>query len=266
MPPADKGFLKTPKLGGSRNPMKREMTPPAVSDPALLHIHDRLNQLDSKVLHLQTTVLTKDAYVDRRNREDEFIRREFENQRSLSSRIENSVGKTRNDVSQVKTDVSHLRADIVQLKTHVEQLGSKEGFLHSDVTQLQSDISQLQLDIQRLHTDVCSTRTDLSQIQSIVSQIRIDLMTLQRQTTQQYGDVVSRFSAMESRMKHMERIRFNSLAHTVHAPITPVPAIADDGSARMPDYFPRTVWNFWCLKKRNRRKSHLFCWQVKYLK
>ncbi|QSS58827.1 hypothetical protein I7I51_08256 [Histoplasma capsulatum] len=141
---------------------------------------------------------------------------------------------------------------MLQLRTHVSQLGSKEAYLQSDITQLQSDVNQLQLDVQKLHTDVCATRTDLSQIQTIVSQLRIDLMTLQRETSQNFGLVFSRFSAMESRMKHMERTRFNSLAQTIHAPITPVPLVEDDGSVRWPEYFPRTVWKFWCLKKRNR--------------
>jgi hypothetical protein len=55
-------------------------------------------------------------------------------------------------------------------------------------------------------------------------------------------------------MKHSERVRFNSLAHTTHAPITPVPYVEEDGSLQWPEYFPRTVWWFWCLKKRSRSK------------
>jgi len=197
-------------------------------------------------------VLTKDAYVDRRNREDEFIRREFESQHQLAIRLDSNVGRVKNDVSQVKTDLNQLKTEIMQLRTQVVQLVSKEAFLHTDVNQLQSDVSQLQNDVQELHADVCGTRTDLSQIQAIVSQLRIDLMTLQRETTQHFGEVFTRFSAMEARMKHMDRIRFNSLAHTIHAPITPVPFVEEDGSVRFPEYFPRTVWKFWCLKKRNR--------------
>ncbi|EDN03195.1 predicted protein [Histoplasma mississippiense (nom. inval.)] len=169
-------------------------------------------------------------YVDRRNRQDEFIRREFDGQRQVCSRIELNVGRTKNDVTQLKDGLTQLKSEMLQLRTHVSQLGSKEAYLQSDITQLQSDVNQLQLDVQKLHTDVCATRTDLSQIQTIVSQLRIDLMTLQRETSQNFGLVFSRFSAMESRMKHMERTRFNSLAQTIHAPITPVPLVEDDGS------------------------------------
>lgn len=233
---------------------KRESTPPSVSDPALLHIHDRLHQIDAKVVDLRSSILTPDEYVDRRNRQDEFIRREFDGQRQVCSRIELNVGRTKNDVTQLKDGLTQLKSEMLQLRTHVSQLGSKEAYLQSDITQLQSDVNQLQLDVQKLHTDVCATRTDLSQIQTIVSQLRIDLMTLQRETSQNFGLVFSRFSAMESRMKHMERTRFNSLAQTIHAPITPVPLVEDDGSVRWPEYFPRTVWKFWCLKKRNRSK------------
>lgn len=234
--------------------MKREMTPPTttLSDPTLLHIHDRLHQLDNKVLDLRASVLTKDAYVDRRNREDESVRREFESHRIISSRIESVVGKTKADVGQLKTDLSQLKAEILLLRTHVDQLGSKEAFLHSDVSQIQNDVNQLQCDVQRLHTDVCATRTDVSQIQTIVSQLRIDLLTLQRDTSRQFGEVFNRFSMMEARMKQADRTRFNSLAHTIHAPVTPIPVLDDDGLLRWPEYFPRTVWKFWCLKRRNR--------------
>ncbi|KAK2736112.1 hypothetical protein FQN55_001852 [Onygenales sp. PD_40] len=232
--------------------VKRESTPPSVSDPALLHIHDRLHQLDAKVIELRGALFTKEDYVDRRNREDEFIRREFDGQRQVSTRIDLNVGRAKQDISQLKTDLSQLKSEMLQLKTHVGQLVSKETFLQSDITQLQTDVNQLQLDVQKLHTDVCATRTDISQIQAIVSQLRIDMMTFQRETSQNFGAVISRVSAVESRMKHMESVRFNSLAQTAHAPITRVPFLEDDGSIRWPEYFPRTVWKFWCLKKRNR--------------
>jgi chromosome segregation ATPase len=234
--------------------IKRELTPPSVSDPTLLHIHDRLNQLDSKVLDLRATVLTKDAYVDRRNWEDSFLRREFE---KLSGQLDTVGGKTRTDVSKLKTDLSQLKAEIIQLRAHVEQLASKESFLHSDVTQIQSAVNQLHTDVQQLHTDVCSTRIDVSQVQAIVSQIRIDLMTLHRETSQQFDTVTKRLAAMEAHMQLAAKIRYNGLAHTIYAPISPVPKIDKDGALVWPKYFPSTVWKFWCLKKRNRRKSSL---------
>ncbi|PGH18440.1 hypothetical protein AJ79_00510 [Helicocarpus griseus UAMH5409] len=230
----------------------RESTPPSVSDPALLHIHERLHQLDAKVIDLRASILTPNDYVDRRNREDELIRKEFDGQRQVCSRIELNVGRAKGDISQLKDDLTQLKSEMLQLRTHVSQLGSREAFLQSDITQLQNDVEQLQNDVQKLHAEVCATRTDLCQLEAIVSQLRIDVMTLQRETSQNFGAVFSRFSAMESRMKHMERTRFNSLAQTAHAPITPVPFVEEDGSMRWPEYFPRTVWKFWCLKKRNR--------------
>ncbi|EFE43822.1 conserved hypothetical protein [Trichophyton verrucosum HKI 0517] len=232
----------TSMTGGSpRLSLKREISPPSASDPQLLHIHERLNQLDAKVFDLRSSALTKESYVDRRNKEDEFLRREFDHQRAITASIEAVVGKTRSDVSHLKslkTDLSCLGAEIFQLRTSVNHISSKDGFLHSDITQIRSHLDQLQHDVQRMHSDVCSTRIDVSGVQASVSQLKIDLMTMQRDTRQQF--------------KHMDRIRFNSLAITAHAPITPVPVIGDDGSIKFPSYFPRTVWNFWCLKKMNR--------------
>ncbi|PGH13609.1 hypothetical protein AJ80_06240 [Polytolypa hystricis UAMH7299] len=252
MSTVERNLLRGSSMSSPKLSMRREVTPPTVSDPALLHIHDRLNQLDSKVLELRSCILTKETYVDRRNREDDHIRKEFERQYRVSERIDSNVCKVKADVSVMKTDLSHLKAEIVQLRTHVLQLGSKDGLRQSDIAQLQNDVNQLQLDIQQLRADLCTTRTELSQLHTIVSQLRIDVMTLQRETSKGFGEVFSRFSVMESRMKHMERIRFNSLAHTPYAPITPVPVVEDDGSLRWPEYFPRTVWKFWSLKKRHR--------------
>ena len=120
-----------------------------------------LSHLDDRVRLLQSTVLTKEDYVDRRNRENEHIRRELDTHRATSDRIEHNVAALRSDVDQ-------------------------------------------------------------------------------------------KFHQLKSRMEHSDRVRFNSLAHTAHAPISPVPVIADAGSPEWPKYFPRTVWKFWCLKNRSR--------------
>ncbi|KAL1863468.1 hypothetical protein Plec18170_000303 [Paecilomyces lecythidis] len=232
-------------MSSPRLSMKRESTPPSVSDPALLHLHDRINHLDSRVSDLRSSVLTKDNYVDRRNREDDYIRREFEAQRTISSRIDINVALLR-------TDVDQLRTGITQLKSNIGQLGTDTIFLRNDVDRLQKNVDQVQTDLEQLQTDVCGCQVEISKLHTAVSNLRTDLMSLQRETSHHFGSVFKRFSMMESHMKHMERVRFNSLAHTVHAPITPVPMLETDGSLRWPEYFPRTVWRFWCLKKRSR--------------
>ncbi|KAJ9293229.1 hypothetical protein DTO271G3_7952 [Paecilomyces variotii] len=232
-------------MSSPRLSMKRESTPPTVSDPALLHLHDRINHLDSRVSDLRSSVLTKDNYVDRRNREDDYIRREFEAQRTISSRIDINVALLR-------TDVDQLRSGITQLKSNIGQLGTDTIFLRNDVDRLQKNVDQVQIDLEQLQTDVCGCQVEISKLHTAVSNLRTDLMSLQRETSHHFGAVFKRFSMMESHMKHMERVRFNSLAHTIHAPITPVPVLEEDGSLRYPEYFPRTVWRFWCLKKRSR--------------
>lgn len=130
-----------------------------------------MNHLKSSVHELRSTALTKDGYVERRNREDEHIRRELDAQRAISHRLDLNVGALRSDVAQI-----NLRLDSVD----------------------------------------------------------------------------SRMDSMDSRMRYSDRVRFNSLAHTILAPISSVPFIAEDGSSEWPKYFPRTVWKFWCLKKKSR--------------
>lgn len=229
-------------------------TPPG-SELSLVNLHDRMNQLDSRVHELRTTVLTQDGYVDRRNREDDHIRREFEVQRAISHRIDLNVVALRSDVDQIKTS-------IFQLKSSVGQNGTETVFLRSDVDRLQKSVDQLQSDTAQMKSDACATRIDISKLQAVTNQLRTDFLTLSHQFNTmntrmdlmhtQMGSMGSRMDSMESRMRHAERVRFNSLAHTVHAPINSVPVIVDDGSLEWPQYFPRTVWRFWCLKKRSR--------------
>ncbi|RAH44968.1 uncharacterized protein BO95DRAFT_464517 [Aspergillus brunneoviolaceus CBS 621.78] len=232
-------------VSSPRLSLVHESTPPILSDPTLSHIHDRLTYLDSRLLELRSSVLTKDGYVDRRNREDEHIRREFEANRSVSNRIDLNVVA-------LKTDVDQLKSGISQLKSSIGQTGNETVFLRSDVDRLSKNVDQIQSDVEHLQTDVCGCRVEVSKLHATISQLRTDLITLQHETSRHLTSVFNRFSLIESRMKHSERVRFNSLAHTTHAPITPVPVVEDDGSLQWPEYFPRTVWRFWCLKKRSR--------------
>ena len=135
-------------------------------------------------------------------------------------------------------------------------------------------VDQLQTDADRMRADICASRIDISKLQSATSQLRTDLVTLEHNLSRQVNsrmdamenhvnvrmDAVEnhmnvRMDIMESRMKQSDRVRFNSLANTIHAPISPVPVILEDGSLNWPQYFPRTVWRFWCLKKRSRSKQ-----------
>ncbi|KAJ5690449.1 hypothetical protein N7462_004841 [Penicillium macrosclerotiorum] len=256
-------------MSSPRLPVRRETTPPG-SELSLFHIHDRMNQLDSRVLELRATILTQDGYVDRRNREDEHIRREFENHRAISQRIDLNVVALRSDVEQIKTN-------IFQLKSSVGQSGTETVFLRGDVDRLQKAVDQLQSSSEQMKTDACATRIDISRLQTATNQLRTDLVTLEHKLSHQLKSMESRFTtrmdsiesrmdsidsrmnsidsrmnSIDSRMRHSERVRFNSLAHTVHAPISPVPLVTENGSLEWPAYFPRTVWRFWCLKKRSR--------------
>lgn len=173
--------------------IRRDVTPPAVTDPILLRIHDRLDVLDSQVQGLCSTVLTQDDYVDFRNREDAHIRREFQAQRYISERIDSNVLSLQRDVGLLKSNVDKRFATMEERFDNVDK--------------------------------------------------RFATME------ERFDNMDKRFASMEVRTKHMERVRFNSLANTVRAPITPVPKIQVDGSLSWPQYFPRTVWRFWCLKK-----------------
>ncbi|KAL3481272.1 hypothetical protein BJX99DRAFT_243883 [Aspergillus californicus] len=244
----ERSLSRTSSISMPRSPMislRHEGSTP-LSESSLSLVHDRLSAIDSRLSELRSTVLTKDGYVNKRNREDQHIRREFEVNRSISNRIDlNVVG--------LRTDVDQLKSGILELKSSLGQAGSETVFLRSDVDRLSKNVDQVQVDLAHIQTDVCGCRVDISKLHSSISLLRTDLITLQHETSRHLNSVFERFSLIEARMKHSERVRFNSLAHTTHAPITPVPVVdEEDGSLHWPEYFPRTVWRFWCLQKRSR--------------
>ncbi|KAJ5242693.1 uncharacterized protein N7469_001020 [Penicillium citrinum] len=198
-------------MSSPRLSVRRENTPPG-SELSLTHLHDRMNQLDSRVLELRSTVLTKDGYVDRRNREDEHIRREFENHRVISHRIDLNVVALRSDVDQIKTS-------IFQLKSSIGQAGTETVFLRGDVDRLQKSVEQLQTDAEQMRSDVCASRIDISKLQSTTNQLRTDLLSLEHKLTRQMHSMEAsihnrmdsfdlRMESMEARMRHSERVRF----------------------------------------------------------
>ena len=260
-------------LTSTRISFKNEASSPPTPDPSLSNILDRLNTLDSHVLDLRSAVLTKDGYVDRRNREDRHISREFENHHSISSRIdlnvvalrrdvdqlrskifqlnlsvsqsENNVAFLRSDIDRLQTRVDQLQADVSELKTDASVLKADASDLKTDVSESKTDVSELKTDVYILKADVSDLKTDTRKLAAITGQLRMDVLTLQSETR-------SRLHHLEARMEASERARFNSLACDMHSMITVVPTVDDDGSLRWPGYFPRTVWRFWCLKKRSR--------------
>ncbi|KAI9375141.1 hypothetical protein BJX61DRAFT_540165 [Aspergillus egyptiacus] len=245
-----------------------------ISESSLSHVHERLSVIDSSLLELRSTVLTKDGYVDRRNREDEHIRREFDASRSISNRIDLNVVALR-------TDVDQLKSEILQLKSNLGQSNNETALLRSDVDRLSNNVDEFRTDLEHVKTEVRGCRMDISKMQISINELRTELITLRHETSRELKQHSERFSSMEERMerseaclgrsearmerseaaimdiraqmKLSERVRFNALAHTATAPIAPVPVVdEEDGSLRWPKYFPRTVWKFWRLKQRSR--------------
>ncbi|KAJ5893678.1 hypothetical protein N7495_005369 [Penicillium taxi] len=244
----ERSLSVTPSTSPSMSPPSlREPTSPG-SEESFTSIHERMNQLDSRVYELRSTVITKDGYIDRRNREDDHIRREFQNHRTIYSRIDNNVVALRSDIEEMKTG-------IFQLRLKLDQSGTETGFLRSDVDRLQKTVDQLQADTDQMRSDVCTSSISIAKLQTTTNNLRTDFAKMSNQLNGVSGRIATtemRIATIESRLAHSERIRFNSLAQTSHANINTVPHIHADGSLEWPIYFPRTVWRFWCLKKRSR--------------
>ncbi|KAJ5945653.1 hypothetical protein N7454_002492 [Penicillium verhagenii] len=209
----------TPSTSLSMSPRlsDRELTPG--SELSLLYVNERVNQLDSRILELRSNLMTKNGYVEARNREDDHIRREFANQSAVSQRMDLNIVAIRTDIGRLEDRFDKLQSDSTTSRINISHLQSNVGKLQSDVGKLQSDSAATRLDISKLQYDSAAMRADINAIN-----IRMDLA---------------------------ERIRFNSIVCTIYAPIRPVPIVVN-GALEFPHYFPRSVWRFWCLKKRSR--------------
>ncbi|OKL57779.1 hypothetical protein UA08_07141 [Talaromyces atroroseus] len=206
-----------------------DVTPPVVPDPGIAYLHDRLNYLESQINELRSVILTKDGYVDRRNREDQHIRREFEAQKSTIERIE--------------ADLAALKTEVILIKRTLATLCHETALLRKDVTCLQKDVGCLQKDVACLQKDVVKLQVEVQLLKSEIGDCRLEIKHL-----------TQRFDTMEIRMKQAEQVRYNSLAvmpNAPNAPIGPVPKVGENGTLRYPDFFPSTVLRFWVLKRRN---------------
>lgn len=241
-------------LSSPRFSIQDDSTTPEVTDPDLSRVYSRLNGIDSNVLDIRSSVITKDSYVDRRNREDQHIRREFDAHRAIYTRIDVNVVAIRSDVDQ-------LKSEIFQVKSSIRQSGTDTALLRSDLDHLQKKVDQIQEDLDSIRSSVSGSYVETTRLKASVYQLRTEMLTLHNETSRQLRAIESRMDNFENRMGNFEtrmrlsdRVRFNSLAHATYAPITPVPMIDADGTFRFPGYFPKTVWRFWCLKKRSRGK------------
>ncbi|KAJ5629430.1 hypothetical protein N7528_003087 [Penicillium herquei] len=213
----------------------RETTPPG-AEPSLTRLQYRINQLDSQLFELRSTFLSEDSYVERRNREDSHVRREFANTSATCNRIDLNVVALRSTVEQIRSNVD----------SNASLYKNERDFLNTEFNRLEKRLNQVE---ELVRSDSSAWRVEISKLKTITNDIRTDLITLEHNLSRQ---VNQRMDILESRIKHADRVRFNSLAHTLHAPINPIPVILDDGTLEWPKWFPRTVWRFWCLKKRSR--------------
>ncbi|KAJ5938997.1 hypothetical protein N7466_002131 [Penicillium verhagenii] len=216
----------TPSTSLSMSPRlsDRELTPG--SELSLLYVNERVNQLDSRILELRSNLMTKNGYVEARNREDDHIRREFANQSAVSQRIDLNIVAIRKDIGRLEDRFDKLQSDSTISRINISHL-------QSDVGKLQSDGAAMRADISKLQSDSAATRIDISKLQYDGAAMRADI------------------NAINIRMDLAERIRFNSIVCTIYAPIRPVPIVVN-GALEFPQYFPRSIWRFWCLKKRSR--------------
>ena len=274
------GQISSPGSQGRRLPSSalsehhHDLSPPAMTDRTLISFSERLDELHARLNELRSAVLTRDEYVDRRNREDEHIKREFhklhhanEKILSITKSLEESIARISKDFASLRSDVERMDRKMVGMMANINVvagdmtdmrkrmfdleigilgLKGKVSQIEDDVSVLREDVSDLKQNVTVLRTDVSGVKDDVSDIKQNVSELKQGFAVLKRD--------FSGLKRLESRFDISDRIRFNSLACGIHAPISIVPRFDENGIAHYPKYFPSTVWRFWCLKKPKRSK------------
>jgi archaellum component FlaC len=233
--------ISSPLLG-----INRDLTPPVVPEPGIAYLHDRLSYLESQISDIRSVVLTKDNYVERRNREDQHIRREFEGQKSA--------------LEQIDVDLTALKTEVIQVKNNLATLTHETTFLRKDVDRIEKVVEQLQVETKLLRVDVGECRNDITHLSQKMDSRFDKVNTRFNKLEMRLGGVSIRVESMDFRMKQSEKVRFNSLALQANSPISAVPKIDDDGKVCYPEWFPKTVIRFWGLRKPSRREYICNVW------
>ncbi|KAJ6036747.1 hypothetical protein N7540_001026 [Penicillium herquei] len=90
-----------------------------------------------------------------------------------------------------------------------------------------------------VRSDSSAWRIEISKLKTIKNNIRTDMITLGYYCSKSH--LGTGMNAIESRIKHADRVRFNSLAHILRAPINSIPLLLYDSTLGWPKLFPRTV-------------------------
>jgi chromosome segregation ATPase len=229
-------------------------------DAALSVIHDRIGHLESQIGEIRLTVLTQDDYIERRNREDKHIQREFYAHKSVSDRIDANVTTVKMQVAQIESTLSQLQVDVTSLKNQVRgcvgeivNLRITSTGMQTEIVNLHATVTEMQNDIKKLFEQNSSMGRRFEErfegIEKRFDGIEKRFDGIEKRFEKHVDD----FTVFKNRMTQANATRFNPLAYDLNSFITPVPKLDEDGALHYPSYFPDTVWHFWRLKQpRNR--------------
>lgn len=238
---------------------------PAMTDPTLLSFSERLDELYARLNELQSIVLTRDEYVERRNREDEHIKREFYKLHHTNEKILSNTKSVNESITRISKDFASLQSDVERMDKKMVGVMTNGNVMAGDMTDMRKRMFDLEIGIlglkgkvSQIEDDVSVLRDDVSELKQNVSALKGDVSDMRQNVSdlkQDFSVLRKDFSGLrrlESRFDISDRIRFNSLACGIHAPISIVPRFDENGIPHYPKYFPSTVWRFWCLKKPKR--------------
>lgn len=175
---------------------------PAMTDPTLLSFSERLDELYARLNELQSIVLTRDEYVERRNREDEHIKREFYKLHHTNEKILSNTKSVNESITRISKDFASLQSDVERMDKKMVGVMTNGNVMAGDMTDMRKRMFDLEIGIlglkgkvSQIEDDVSVLRDDVSELKQNVSALKGDVSDMR----QNVSDLKQDFSVVVTR-------------------------------------------------------------------
>ncbi|KAF4634478.1 hypothetical protein G7Y89_g3628 [Cudoniella acicularis] len=179
--------------------------------------------------------ITEDDYILHRHKQDEDIRKEFQTQRSL---IEIGNNELQDGISTLQHEFND------KLCTVNDTLSGRLGELNNELGRVKEDLRDLKKEVGQVKEEVGQVKEEVGQVKEEVGQVK-----------EEVGQVKEKVGEIEARLNWMEGQRHNGSRKLPYHDIASIGVYRPNIGFKTPQYFPRSVKEFWSLQfPRNEKK------------
>lgn len=138
-----------------------------------------LNQANSEITSLETTVYTKSSEIENLEQEVDSLGSEKEALEAQTSDLEATLNTKESEIETLESQVTGLQADKNNLQSQINSLETDKSQLESQVNSLQTDKSSLQTQVSSLETENNQLQTWLDGNKSQISFLEASIFSLE---------------------------------------------------------------------------------------